>query len=36
MPDRFPARPGPNSIAAAVDCDFYTDDLCLGVKQYPM
>ena len=25
-----------NSIAPAVDCDFYTDDLCLAVEQYPM
>jgi len=25
-----------NSVAAAVDCDFYTDSLCLGVNQYPM
>jgi len=45
LPDRFKntndmfgslAGPGPNSISSSVDCDFYTDSLCLGVKQYPM
>ena len=45
IPDRFKntkdmfgslAGPGPNSISSSVDCDFYTDSLCLGVKQYPM
>ena len=26
-----------NSLSSgSVDCDFYTDSLCLGVKQYPM
>ena len=26
-----------NSISSgSLDCDFYTDSLCLGVKQYPM
>jgi len=25
-----------NSVVASVDCDFYTDSLCLGVNQYPM
>ena len=46
IPDRFspPADFGSsvipplshNSISASVDCDFYTDDLCLGVQQYPL
>ena len=46
IPDRFPPHAdfgasaipqlSHNSISASVDCDFYTDDLCLGVQQYPL
>lgn len=42
VPDMFGSlsqSPGAkfNSISSgSLDCDFYTDSLCLGVKQYPM
>ena len=46
IPDRFPPKGdfgtngipqlSHNSLSGSVDCDFYTDDLCLGVQQYPM
>ena len=46
IPDRFPPQVdfgtngipqlSHNSISSSFDCDFYTDDLCLGVQQYPL
>ena len=46
IPDRFPPQAdfgtngipqlSHNSISSSFDCDFYTDDLCLGVQQYPL
>jgi hypothetical protein len=31
----FQRRPAPNSRPGSIDCDFYTDSLCLEVSQYP-